>query len=784
MNKIIIWCSFIIFIAGCTTAYQVKDYQQLYGSEQPKDRSIKQLSEGKISYSKQVKPILDARCIACHACYDAPCQLKLSSFTGLDRGASKQPVYNGSRLAAASPTRLFIDATNTQEWRDKHFFPVLNERQESAIASIDNSVLAQMLLQKRRFPLTAQGKLEEDQYRFSLDDKFECPSMDEYAKFANKHPQCGMPYALPGLNLSQEHTVLTWLEQGAKNDQQLKLSTSAKQSINQWESFFNANSLKQQLVSRYIYEHLFIGHIHFKDHPDNEFYRLIRSKTPPGQAIEEIKTIRPYDDPQVAHFYYRLRPVLHTIVDKTHFVYEFSPQRRQRYKQLFFANQFKITQLPAYSSEAGANPLNTFAAIPNPIKYQFLLDDAQYFVSGFIKGPVCRGQLALNVIQDQFWVLFFNPIHDYQEIANKYYSENNQILYLPGKDGDQISLLGWTDYDAYAKDYLNKKSQFLQETFQKDGGFTLDNIWNGDGWNQNAALTIFRHFDSATVEKGLIGNVPKTALVLDYPLLERIHYLLVAGFNIYGSAGHQIASRTYMDFLRRDGEYNLLRFLPHNKRQLIYESWYRGLLNGRMDNTLLNLEFKTSVQFTEADSKADFFKQVKTYLGKALAPSRWSEKCQQEACVNTVDKVMHHLGQLNGTQISVLPELAFLRVKMDNSNDRIYSLIRNKYLSNIAYITAENYRSVPEKDTLTVVPGFVGSYPNFFFSVAEQELDTFINALKNAQTKEAKTEFYAQFGIRRNNPEIWETLDWFNAEHKKMRGLEAGIFDMNRYQNL
>ena len=784
MKKIVLWCSFIIFIAGCTTAYQVKDYQQLYGSAQPQNRTVSQLTEGEISYSKQVKPILDARCIACHACYDAPCQLKLSSFTGLERGSSKQPVYDGARLTVASPTRLFIDATNTQEWRDKHFFPVLNERQESAVASIDNSVLAQMLLQKRRFPLSAQGKLEEDQYRFSLNDKFECPSMNDYAKFANKHPQWGMPYALPGLKLSQEHTVLTWLEQGAKNDQKFKLSTAAKQAINQWESFFNTNSLKQKLVSRYIYEHLFIGHIHFKGHSGNEFYRLVRSKTPPGQAIEEIKTTRPYADPQVAHFYYRLRPVLHTIVDKTHFVYELSPQRRQRYEQLFFTNKFKVTQLPSYSPEAGANPLNTFASIPNPIKYQFLLDDAQYFVSGFIKGPVCRGQLALNVIQDHFWVLFFNPIHDYQDIADKYYSEYNKILYLPGKDGDQIGLLGWTDYDAYAKDYLNKKSQFIQETFQHDGGFTLDNIWNGDGGNPNAALTIFRHFDSATVEQGLIGDIPKTAWILDYPLFERIHYLLVAGFNIYGSAGHQLASRTYMDFLRRDGEYNLLRFLPPNKRLAIYNDWYQGLMNGRMDTDLLNLDFKTEIQYTETDSKADFFKQVKIYLGKALAPSRWPEDCQQEACINYVDQIMRQLGQLKGMQISALPELTFLRVKMNNSNDRVYSLIRNKDLSNVAYIFAESYRAVSEKDTLTVVPRFVGSYPNFFFSVAEQELGAFISALKNAQTEEAKTEFYAQFGIRRNTPEIWETLDWFNAEHKKMRGLEAGLFDMNRYQNL
>ncbi len=41
-----------------------------------------------------------------HACYDAPCQLKLGSTAGLDRGATKQVVYDGARLKAVSPTRL------------------------------------------------------------------------------------------------------------------------------------------------------------------------------------------------------------------------------------------------------------------------------------------------------------------------------------------------------------------------------------------------------------------------------------------------------------------------------------------------------------------------------------------------------------------------------------------------------------------------------------------------------------------------------------------------------
>ena len=785
-KKILLGLFFLILMISCSNAYQAKNYQQLYGSAESGSRVISELPSGQVSFTHEVKPILDARCVACHACYDSPCQLKLTSSTGLERGATKQPVYDGERLFAAPPTRLDIDATTTKEWRDKQFYPVINERQPSAVAGIDNSLLAQLLLQKRRFPLPEQGVLDEEQYHFGLNDKYECPTMEKYSKYRVEHPQWGMPYALPGLALAEEKTILNWLEQGAKNDQNIQLTKQAKQNITGWEVFFNGDSLKQQLVSRYIYEHLFLGHIYFKDNPD-DFYRLVRSKTPSGQAIEEINTVRPYDDPQVSSFYYRLRRIESTIVDKTHIIYELSSARRTRYQQLFFDNDFKVSSLPSYQADYGSNPFKTFAAIPNPIKYQFLLDDAKFFISGFIKGPVCRGQLALNVIQDHFWVLFFSPNHPYQAEVNEYFTKYNNILFLPGKEGDNIGLLGWKVYGEDGKKYLHKKTEFIKQTFQRSGGFTLDNIWKGNGWNQNATLTVFRHFDSATVEKGLIGDVPKTAWVLDYPLLERIHYLIVAGFNVYGPTTHQLASRTYMDFLRRDGEYNFLRFLPSHARQKIYNSWYQGLLNGRLESELLNLDFETAIQFKGQDYKKEFFHQVKSHLGQSLAPSRWLKPCQQEACKpaqNSVDNMIHQLARLKGKQISAIPEIAFLRVKMDNADDQVYTLLHNKDLTNVAFIFAEQYRLAPEQDTLTVVPGFIGSYPNFFFSVAEQDLNAFITALKTAQTSADKTNFYSRFGIRRNNPLIWPTLDWFNAEHKKYRGLEAGLFDMSRYHNL
>ena len=41
-----------------------------------------------VSFRSEVQPVLDRRCVVCHSCYNAACQLKLSSYEGTDRGGS------------------------------------------------------------------------------------------------------------------------------------------------------------------------------------------------------------------------------------------------------------------------------------------------------------------------------------------------------------------------------------------------------------------------------------------------------------------------------------------------------------------------------------------------------------------------------------------------------------------------------------------------------------------------------------------------------------------------
>ncbi len=747
------------------------------------------LKQRAISYQNEVKPILDTRCVVCHACYDSPCQLKLGSIQGIDRGATKQVVYDGGRLSPVSPTRLFIDADSTEGWRQKQFYPVINNTTRTSQLNLTHSLMAQFIKLKHKHPLSNTGKLS-NSFDFDLNRKLECPDQSEFNQFQKKHPNWGMPYAMPGLTSEEEIIILSWLQQGAKFERLPPLSHTIKETITQWENYFNRTSLKQKLVSRYIYEHLFIGHLHFKDHSDNEFFRMVRSTTPSGQPIQEIATLLPYNEPGVDRFYYRLRRIEETIVEKTHFIYELSQKKMQRFNELFFKPAYNVTYLPSYKPEISSNPFLAFDQIPYNLRYKFLLDNAQYFVSGFIKGPICRGQIALGVIRDRFWIAFFKPVEktdepDKAQLLTDFLATQTMTPRLPGTAGDKLGLLGFKKYDALAKQYLENKETFANQFISQFGGLTMAHLWDGDGTNKNALLTIFRHFDSATVVKGLVGETPLTALVLDYPLFERIHYSLVAGFDVYSSVEHQLASRKYMDFLRMDGENNFLRFIPKAHRKKMHKSWYKGL-SGKLANYLstpyYSADYETGVTYKTQYYKKEFFKQLKEKLGKAAINK---QSISVENARPHITETIKKLSALKGEKLDVFPEMSLIRIRTSQKdNDRVYTILLNKALKNVAFMVGENLRRERKHDTLTIVPGFLGSYPNFFFNVPEEQLSDFISSIENIKNKKDKDDFYIKFGIRRTNPDIWQYVDWFNSQHKKYRGVRAGLFDLNRYHNL
>src|SRR5690606_19004492 len=114
--------------------------------------------------------------------------------------------------------------------------------------------------------------------------------------------------------------------------------------------------------SRYIYEHLFLASVSFDDVPSERKFRLVRSRTPPGEPAVELPTRRPFDDPG-GSFYYRFVQSEDTPLAKTHMPYALNKERLARYRELFVTPDFTVPSLPGYGPDDAANPFKTFAAI-------------------------------------------------------------------------------------------------------------------------------------------------------------------------------------------------------------------------------------------------------------------------------------------------------------------------------------------------------------------------------------------------------------------------------------
>ena len=752
-----------------------------------------------IDYQSQVKPILERRCVVCHGCYDAPCQLKLTSREGIGRGANPTLVYDGERILGIEPTRLFIDANTDAQWRKKGFHPIVDESGTTLPQDrLKNSVMYHLLRLKQRYPQPRVGRLPDD-FTLGLYREQTCPTLEDVDDYKKEHPLWGMPYGMPNLEDTEYRTLVQWLAQGAPGPRPAEPSPEAKAQIPVWETFLNQSSNKERLVSRYLYEHLFNAHIHFSGAPPREFYRLVRSFTPPGEPVDEIPTVRPFDDPGPAPFYYRLQHYHPSIVAKDHVVYELSKAKLDRFKQLFLEPPYQVKSLPGYSPKVASNPFKTFRDIPPASRYRFLLDDAHFFIEDFIKGPVCRGQIALSVIEDHFWVFFINPEKHRFGLDPEFLEANANYLQMPDGERDSFNMFSvWTEYAGLHRKYLLAKQQVFESVHAVDLNHALSYLWDGDGKNPNAALTIFRHFDSASVLPGLHGDYPETAWIIDYPLFEKIHYLLVAGFNVFGNVTHLMNTRLYMDFLRMEGEDQFLLFLPADKRKQIRDSWYvglRALVKQEMDVPTAWMEIESVVGYQTDDPQRELYRLIERHLGPMAGPPDPLNRCEPSsisdcqanettAAKAKVNLAMLRIAAIRGLQLDVFPDLALVRVRMEPpEEDLLYTLVRNKAYLNIMSTIDEDSPRDPTNDTLTVLDRFTGTYPNFFFVVDISEINNFTDRYTSIQSAKDYERFVSTYGVRRTSSRFWQEADWFQERYLETEPILSGILDLNRYHN-
>jgi hypothetical protein len=739
-------------------------------------------SSAQYSYEREIKPILEKHCIMCHACYDAPCQLKMESPEGFARGATKAVVYK-ARPKAQAPTRLHIDASSTESWRQKGFFSVLDGGKDS--------LLSRMLeLGKRNAP-KANERIP-DEVQLGPKRENQCPTAEEFKTYEHRRMHEGMPFGLAPLRPEILYALQGWVSAGAPLDEAETLPSGQTMAvITAWEQFLNASDNRSQLLARYFYEHLFLAHLHFDATATAGFFELVRSSTPPGSPIELIATRRPTDDPGSA-CYYRLRPVRGSIVQKTHIIYPFGLDKLEHLRTVFGQVKWDVAELPGYTLETATNPFKTYAAIPARLRYQFLLDNAYYFVQCFIRGPVCLGNIATDVIQDHFYNMYQKPESDLFCTDATYEAKVREYLGVRGREGMILDVR--PDWMASEQRYGKLRNARYKTAAR---AASPKDIWNGAGTNPDAMMTVFRNFDSATVVRGLRGQTPKTIWVMDYPIFERTYYLLVVNFDVFGSAAHQVETRLYFDLLRAEAETNFLRFMPKEVRSSLRKSWYRGTLATLKTLTVYPSLDDTATQFQPKgdDPVADFVSQLRVRMPTLAGPEGdltgnsfpVLDKSLDASMQQSVEASLRTLEGGNGAErpfIKFLPDVSFIRVGFgDRTQDLSYSLSRVRSHTNVAFMFREEARLEPDKDYTVLLRGPVGCYPNFIFQVPLAKVNDFVEALGAVTDQESFTAVVHDFGVGRTHPWFYEAFDFFREYMDRINPVERGIFDANRYAN-
>lgn len=730
-------------------------------------------------YLDRVQPILNRRCIACHGCLDSPCNLKMTSHGGVMRGAKGQNP-DEPHLFTEEPIRLY-DAPSLEAWRERGFCTVIDQ-QSPSLERPSRSVLYRMIAagaehNQPNFNLSAV----EPVYRKA--DAHICPCIDGIGDYLKKRPAAGMPFGLVGLSQEELGIFSRWIVAGAPGPTRSEMaarSASAKpEVIQRWEAFLNRSEPRSSLVNRYIFEHIFLATVTFEQAPE-EFYKLVRSVTPPGKyPIERIVTARPFDTPHlpgVERFYYRFEKVTSSYVQKSFFLWSLSDAKLARLQTLFYETPWPEggDLDPGYKSD---NPFEVYAAMPAKSRSLFLLENSKLIASGMIRGPVCVGNLATYAIKDYFWVFFVNPDSD------------------PSVKNPELGLKSWQDFmsytvwgnAAYEKAYASTLAKY------KPDGYTIDDIWDGEKQNLNAWLTILRNETNATVLHGRKGGIPPTFWLIDYSGYERLYYSLVADYRYWGGERSKIATWEFMGYLRQEFEDNFLRLLPKIERAEYRDRWTRGI----GQELLFTMPFPgeaavSAVPLASRDPISQVLTLIQAHLtDKVSGPadplnSDLLGKVALDAPVGTLadwERALSMLTMRSGESFTpFLPSVTYLRIRIEDRWE-VYTLIANRSYAFNDVIFDENGARQPKLDTMSVYKGLVGDFPNLLVSLSAKEASGCLVRLRGVDSAESWRTWKEKYGTLRNTRSFWPLYDWFTDWNFANQSPEAGHLDL-RYYNL
>jgi hypothetical protein len=285
--------------------------------------------------------------------------------------------------------------------------------------------------------------------------------------------------------------------------------------------------------------------------------------------------------------------------------------------------------------------------------------------------------------------------------------------------------------------------------------------------------------------QGLVGEVPKTAWLMGYPLLERIFYLLVAGYDVWGNTAHQLETRLFMDYLRMEGEANLLMLLPPSSRVPMRDAWYRGVdeeVKSRVAGGPYGYTGASGVPYSSRDPQRNWL-ELQELLQPRLAPvlSRRHDLSREPDAA--LRQGLQQLAAVRGAALRWWPEAVLLRVDVPGAPSRYFSVLRNTGHLHVATLLRESAALVPEEHTLSVARGFIGSYPNALMHVTPAELPALVARVAALASEADYRSLADRHVFRRSSSQFWAASDDLLDAYMRSDPAEAGLLDYGRLEN-
>jgi len=273
--------------------------------------------------------------------------------------------------------------------------------------------------------------------------------------------------------------------------------------------------------------------------------------------------------------------------------------------------------------------------------------------------------------------------------------------------------------------------------------------------------------------------------VMDFPVLERIHYLLVAGFDVFGNLSHQVMTRMYMDFLRMEAERNFLMFLPPTERRALVDIWYRGIegdakkrIYAELDDSLL----PAGVRYETSAPKRELLDKLAAKVAKVRSDRHELSEITDESVLAAAQE----LALVRGPAASLWPEVTFIAIRDGERDPSVHlTVLRDSAHTHITDLFREQDRRLPKEDGLTVLRGLVAAYPNLLLEVERSQLGKVVERAKRVRGKGGALgmrELRTDLAVERTSANFWDRTDRLHEAHWQEAKVEAGLFDFSRLE--